>query len=106
MVTGRGESLSAQNNPASPPPTITTSSTPPKDRGDNVSVAIFIASAPLSCSDHLRACHGSARSCGDLRVDDDLLLEIDEAVENLRQGDPLHVWAKIARTHKLDLGQF
>src|SRR5215831_15399190 len=48
----------------------------------------------------------SACPCGDCRIDHDLLLEVYEAVENLRQRDPLHVRAEIARPHELDVGQF
>src|SRR5712671_4877884 len=42
---------------------------------------------------------------GDQRVDHDLLLHMDEAVEDLRQGDALHVRAEIARPHEVDVGQ-
>ena len=45
------------------------------------------------------------RPRGDRRIDHDLLLEVDEAVEDLRQRDPLHVRAEIARPHELDVGQ-
>src|SRR5882724_9623568 len=45
------------------------------------------------------------RPLRDRGVDHDLLLEIDQAVENLRQRDALHVRAEIERPHELDVGQ-
>ena len=42
---------------------------------------------------------------GDDGIDHDLLLHIQEAVENLRQRDPLHVRAEIARPGELDVRQ-
>src|SRR5262249_33047427 len=38
-------------------------------------------------------------------VDHDLLFHVDEAVEDLRQGDALHVRTEIAGPHELDIGQ-
>ena len=45
MVTGRGASFSAQNRPASPPPTMTTSSMPPHEAG--ASVGAVLASSDM-----------------------------------------------------------
>ena len=47
-----------------------------------------------------------ARPLGDSGIDRDLLLQEDEAIEDLRQRDPLHVRAEIARPHELDVGRF
>src|SRR5262249_31049271 len=66
---------------------------------------VHMKPAPLA----LQAYHPldrSARPRGDRRIDYDLFSEIDEALENLRQRDPLHMRAEIARTHELDVGQF
>src|SRR5262245_6526079 len=41
----------------------------------------------------------------DRGIDHDLFPEMDQAVENLRQRDPLHVRAEIARPHEFDLRQ-
>src|SRR5206468_6571351 len=40
------------------------------------------------------------------RIDHNLFFHVDETVEDLRQGDALHVRAEITGPHELDIGQF
>ena len=47
-VTGRGASFSAQNNPAKPPPTMTTSSSPSQDSGERKSCWASSGYSPLT----------------------------------------------------------
>src|SRR5690348_5455934 len=119
-VTGRGASFSAQNNPARPPPTMTTSSVR-RVRSWTLSDMAFLAVSRSRCNagsalvecrrsdgsvlqvDH--ALDRTPRLFGNHRVDGDFLPQIDQAVQNLRQRDPLHVRAEIARAHHFDVGQ-
>src|SRR5438034_244274 len=41
---------------------------------------------------------------GDRRVDGDLVSHGFEAVPDLWQGDPLHMWAEVARPHEFEIG--
>src|SRR5215475_11249432 len=116
-VTGRGASFSAQNNPASPPPTMTTSSVL-RVRSWTLSDMAFLATRRSRSKSGFG--HGCRRGDGsvlqidhpldrtprlvrDHRVDGDFLAQIDQAVQNLRQRDPLHVRAEVARTNHLDV---
>src|SRR5438270_1677298 len=102
-VTGRGASLSAQNNPASPPPTMTTSS-------ERVRVwmvlcmAVSIYSAvvparPLCVSLVLQINHPLDRAPCALRkrgIDRDLFTKHQQALQNVGERDALHVRADVA----------
>src|SRR5262245_22663528 len=100
MVTGRGASFSAQNRPARPPPTMITSSM----RLGGVR-AMCVSCTMASAPQVHHALDGAPRLVGDHGVDHDFLLHVHEAVENLWQGDALHVRAQIARPHEFDLRQ-
>src|ERR1700688_3001168 len=94
-VTGRGARRSAANSPASPPPRMITSSVSAGTMERRVvTIAAFRRRSALQV-DH--ALDGAPGLLGNQRVDGHLVLEIDEAVEDPRQRDPLHVRAKIAR---------
>src|SRR5579883_2798441 len=103
-VTGRGASFSAQNRPASPPPMMTTSSVLV-----NWWIELFMLflRRRLACAgtalifqiDH--ALDRSPRSLGNDRIDHDLLAQVEQAFQNVRERDPLHVRAQIARLHHL-----
>src|SRR5689334_21743058 len=93
-VTGRGANFNAQNNPARPPPTMTTS--PSK-----TSVLMFASS--ILQVDHPLDRAACAR--GDRRIDRDFLAQVNEALQDIRQRDALHVRAEIARLHHLDVRQ-
>src|SRR6185312_12763310 len=106
-VTGSGASLSAANKPASPAPTMTT---PPCDRRSTPSKAdlSFVAMARVPSPyrlvaeiDHALDRHPRPRS--DLLRNGHLLFQHDEGLKDLRQRDALHMRAKIARTHEIDL---
>src|ERR1700759_820222 len=120
-VTGRGARFSAQNNPARPPPTMTTSSVR-RVRSYTLSDMAVLAirrshASGFSIDSRCRRSDGSVlqvdhpldrtpRLVRDHGVDGDFLPQVDQAVQNLRQRDPLHVRAEIARAHHLDVGQF
>src|ERR1700738_2954782 len=142
-VTGRGASFNAQNSPARPPPTMTTSlvvrslsrlgmsasplPSSPRKRGPirrAVSVSVggnfrgLISSggygSPRSRGRHCLSdlvlqidhpLHRAPRLRGDQGIDGDFLAQVNQAVENLGQRDPLHVRAQIAGPHHLDIRQ-
>src|SRR5690606_29660659 len=92
MVTGRGASFSAQNRPARPPPTMTTSSMPFQERGEKSALDMAPplvgterwegGGGPPAVSalqiDH--ALHRAARPLGDHRIDYDFLLHREEGI--------------------------
>src|SRR6478736_5499404 len=104
-VTGSGASLSAVNRPASPAPTMTT---PPCDRRSSKADLSFVAMARVPSPyrlvaeiDHALDWHPRPRS--DFLRNGHLLFEHDEGLKDLRQGNALHMRAKIAGTHEIDL---
>src|SRR5262245_50470942 len=99
-VTGSGASLSAVNSPASPAPTITT---PPGALAGNATRAVMGIFAWASMVEVDHALDRGAGTLGDGGIDRDLLLEEDEAFEDLRQRDPLHMRAEIAWPHEGDV---
>src|SRR5262245_6870107 len=106
-VTGSGASLSAVKSPASPAPTITT---PPGVLPENATRVVMgitplLQAGPASMVEVNHALDRGPRTFGVRVIDRDLLLEEDEAFENLRQRDPLHMRAKIARPHEGDVGR-
>src|SRR6202000_434190 len=119
-VTGRGASFSAQNSPAMPPPTMTTSSVRRVRSWTLSDMAVLaIRRSRLRRVRHFRMSpqrrlvlqidhpfDRTPRLFRDHGIDDDFLAQIDQAVQNLRQRDPLHVRAEIARAHHLDVWQF
>src|SRR5215510_12654369 len=120
-VTGRGASLSAQNRPANPPPTMTMLldgrvegmrlSCSPDERSEirGRPSRIPLCSMRATTWSALQMDHPldrAARLVGHHRVDGDLVVHGHQAVENLRQRDPLHVRADVARLHELDVRQF
>src|SRR5665213_2728988 len=67
-------------------------------RGDERSLSGHRVRVPPSSA--LQVDHPLDRLAGagrDQRVHRDLVLQVDEAIENLRQGDPLHVRAEVTR---------
>src|SRR4051812_4094041 len=97
-VTGRGASFRAQNSPAKPPPTMTTSSATSGSaalpRSSIASLRAVVAAASALQVDH--ALDGQASAGGDHRIDHHLFLELDQAIEDLAQRDPAHVRTEIA----------
>src|SRR5258705_4285657 len=106
-MTGRGASFNAQNSPARPPPMMTTSvlrvrssnmSTPsahrPRESGYDGAISILQVDHPLDRMPCL---------LGNRRVDNDFLAQINQAVQNLGQRDPLHVRTQIARPYHFDI---
>src|SRR5580765_3131204 len=104
-VTGRGASFSAQNSPAKPPPTMTTSSdtsgSAALPRSSIASLRAVLAAASAFQVDH--ALDGQPRACGDHRIDHHGFPELNQAIEDLRQRDPAHVRTEVARPHQLDV---
>src|SRR5437899_6528580 len=74
IVTGRGASLSPQNRPAMPPPMITTSC--------GLSAIAFDSALAPSALEIDHPLDRAASLVGDRRIDHDLLLQVDEAVED------------------------
>src|SRR5262245_52020648 len=103
-VTGRGLSLSAQNKPTMPPPMMITSWTLSDMVAPSRPLAQLSGRASVLQIHH--ALNRPPRPRCDCGIDHGLLLHVDEAIEDLRQGDALHVRAEIAGPHELDIGQF
>src|SRR6185437_12942971 len=98
-VTGRGASFSAQNNPARPPPTMTTSSVLRVRSWILVVMSLYSilqVDHPLDRTPRLR---------GDRGIDGDFLAQVNEALQNVGQRDALHVRTEIARPRHLDVRQ-
>src|SRR5215472_17737379 len=112
-VTGRGASFSAQNRPARPPPTMTTSSVlrvrswilsdigglhpvVPANAGTITTGGNCVAKRQRSVLQVDHPLDRTPRLIRNHRIDGDFLAQVDQAVENLRQRDPLHVRAEIA----------
>src|SRR5437764_15013157 len=63
---------------------------------------------PSRAASALQVHHARNRASSPLsnrEIDHDLFLHVHEAVENLRQGDALHVRAQITWPHELDIWQ-
>src|SRR5262249_54914300 len=111
-VTGRGASLSAQNNPASPPPAMTMlfEGTRVDMRRFRLCIMPGLAGARPNGAglafEMNHPLHRPSRFLGHQRIDHDLVLHGQQTVEDLWQRDPFHVRAEIARLDELNVGDF
>src|SRR5262249_30199508 len=107
-VTGSGASFSAVNRPARPAPTMTRP--PPVFRAGICVVELGTsrtpATRPPSNGEMDHALYGHPGALSDILGDRDLLFEEHERLEDFRQRNALHVRAKIARPHELDVRHF
>src|SRR6478672_7739284 len=85
-VTGRGARRRAANSPASPPPRMITSSVSERAPERMVVATILSSLSARSAPEVDHAFHRAAGLLRNLRIDGHLVFEIDEAVEDLRQG--------------------